>query len=171
MNSFDHVHFLCLIIYEEMKYSWLLVSGTKGWDLRCSGLCLHFYDSCLLCWFSEMHSQGKKLKTSSDIYYLIFHSSRNEIRQYQWSEMCLFVTIPAFSFALIFLRLEPSQCIKTSLLSLSFLFFLGFKVHQMINACISLSPELVFSFYTIPEGDLQSNTLHTLCNNTQGPRQ
>ena len=87
LHPLDHIHFLSLIIYEEMKYRWFPVSRIKGWDLRGSGLCLPFYDSCRLCWFSEMPRQGKKLKTSSVIYCLICQSSGNEIRPFQWSEM------------------------------------------------------------------------------------
>lgn len=91
-----------------------LVSQIKGWDLRCSEICLYFYDRCLLCWFCEMNTRRKKLKTLSSIYCLIFHSSGNEIRLFQLSEM------PAFSSALIFLGLDPTSAWKLHFFPFSF---------------------------------------------------
>lgn len=92
--------FWCLLFMKKWNINDWLVSQIKGWDLKCSEICLYFYDRCLLCWFCEMNSQRKKLKTLSSIYCLIFLSSGNEIRLSQLPEM------PTFSSALIFLSLD-----------------------------------------------------------------
>lgn len=124
-----------LLFMKKWNIDGWLVSQIKGWDLRCSGICLYFYDRCLLCWFCEMHNQRKKLKTSSSIYCLIFHSSGNEIRLFQWSETYLLITMPVFSIALIFLSPEPTNAWQLHFFPFPFssFSFLRFRGQEMIN--------------------------------------
>lgn len=135
--------FLRLIIYEEWNIDDWLVSQIKGWDLGCSRICLYFCDSCLLCWFSEMHKPRKILKISSSIHYLIIHSLGNEIRLLQWSEMCLSVTMPAFLLCSNIFESGALSMHKTFSLFFNLAFHFLFSLvqdHRMTVTCYSLSP-------------------------------
>lgn len=161
MNPFDHIHFLRLIIYEEMKYRWLLASQIKGRDLRHLGICLHFYDSCSLCWFSKMNSQ-KRFKPQAP--YIAWYFSLQEMKSdcsnnQKWAflSQCLHSVLHSY-----FEVWSPLKAWKLHFFPfLFFSFFLRFRVQQMIDTCYSLPPKSIFSLYIIPKGDVQSNTLHT----------